>query len=73
MRKGFKHVTKASTGEYRQFKHRLRKHAIAELVRVRNLDQRRHQVTKTTQRPSFTREKDTGQGLFFADPVARPF
>jgi len=68
--KGFKHVTKASKGEYLRFKHRLRHHAIAELVRVRDLDQRRHQVTKTTKRPAFTREKDTGQGLLFA--VAGP-
>lgn len=64
--KGFKHVTKASKGEFVRFKHRLRHHAIAELVRVRDLDQRRHQVTKTTQRPVFTREKDSGQGLLFA-------
>jgi hypothetical protein len=64
--KGFKHVARASTTEFRDFKHRLRRHAIAELTRVRDLDRRRHQVTKTTKRPEFTREKDTGQGLLFA-------
>ncbi len=68
--RGFKHVTKASKGEYLRFKHRLRKHAIAEMVRVRNLDQRRHQVTKTTKRPCITTEKDTGQVLMFAVPQA---
>jgi hypothetical protein len=71
--KGFKHVKRATQKEYRSFKHRLRRHAIAELVRVRNLDRRRHQVTTTTKRPEFTREKDTGQGLLFNTPVQRPF
>lgn len=68
--KGFKHVTRASKGEFVRFKHRLRHHAIAELSRVRDLDRRRHQVTTTTKRPEFTRENDTGQGLLFAVPQA---
>jgi hypothetical protein len=71
--KGFKHVTKATPAEYKRFKHRLRKHAINELRRVSRLDRRRHQVTQTTKRPEFTREKDTGQGLLFTVPVQRPF
>ena len=71
--KGFKHVTRASKTEYRAFKHRLRRHAIAELVRVRNLDRRRHQVTTTTKRPEFIRERDTNQGLLFSVPVVRDF
>ena len=66
--KGFKHVTKATTSEYKRFKHRLRKHAINELRRVSRLDQRRHQVITTTKRPEFIREKDTGQGLMFDLP-----
>ena len=64
--KGFKHVTKATPAEYKRFKHRLRKHAINELRRVRNLDQRRHQVTKTTKKPAITTEKDTGQILMLS-------
>lgn len=70
--KGFKHVKSASKGEYLRFKHRLRKHAIAELSRVRDLDRRRHQVTKTTKRPEFIREKDSNQGLFFDLPSTEP-
>lgn len=71
--KGFKHVVRATPLEYRQFKHRLRRHAIAELVRVSKLDKRRHQVTTTTKRPEFIREKDTNQGLLFATSDPRPF
>ena len=72
--KGFKHVKRASKTEYLQFKHRLRKHAIAELSRVRDLDRCRHQVTTTTKRPEFIREKDTNQGLFFDLPTTEiPF
>ena len=59
--KGFKHVSHATPAEYLRFKHRLRRHAIAELVRVRNLDRRRHSVTRATRR--FTYERDTGQGV----------
>jgi hypothetical protein len=71
--KGFKHVSKATPTEYRTFKHRLRRHAIAELVRVRNLDKRRHQVTVATKRPEFIRERDTNQGLLFSMPQPRPW
>lgn len=71
--KGFKHVKRASKTEYRAFKHRLRRHAIAELVRVRNLDKRRHEVITTTKRPEFIREKDTDQGLLFSMSSPRPF
>ena len=67
--KGFKHIALATTKEWLQFKHRLRRHAVAELNRVSTLDKRRHNVTKTTKRPAFTRERDTGQGLLF--PVSR--
>jgi len=71
--RGFKHVSMATPLEYRTFKHRLRRHAIAELVRVRNLDRLRHQVTTTTRRPEFIRERDTNQGLLFSMPNPRPF
>ena len=61
--KGFKHVTRATPAEYRRFKHRMRRHAIAELVRTRNLDRRRAKVIKTIKRPAFTFERDTNQGV----------
>jgi hypothetical protein len=62
--KGFKHVQTASKSEYRRFKHRMRKHAISELVRTRNLDRLRNAQTRTIKRPAFTFEKDTCQGVF---------
>lgn len=71
--KGFKHVEKASTREWLRFKNRMRRHAIGELRRSSILDRRRHQVTKTTKRPEFIRERDTNQGLLFSIPAQRPF
>jgi hypothetical protein len=62
--KGFKHITRASTREWFAFKHRMRRHAIAEMVRTRNLDRRRSQVTKAIKRPAFIFQKDSGQGVF---------
>jgi len=62
--KGFKHITRASTREWLAFKHRMRNHAIAEMVRTRNLDRRRSTVLKSVLRPAFTFEKDTKQGVF---------
>ena len=59
--KGFKHVTFATTTEWLRFKHRLRRHGISELVRVRNLDKRRSNVLRVTKKRSY--EKDTGQVL----------
>lgn len=61
--KGFKHIARASTREWLAFKHRMRNHAIAEMVRTRNLDRRRAQVIRTVIRPVFTFQKDTGQGV----------
>lgn len=61
--KGFKHITRASTREWLAFKHRMRGHAIAEMVRTRNLDKRRAQVIRTVKRPAFVFQKDTGQGV----------
>jgi len=61
--KGFKHVTKAGRVEYLRFKHRMRRHAISELVRVRDLDRRRNSQTRTIKRPAFTFQKDSGQGV----------
>lgn len=59
--KGFKHVSVATTAEWLRFKHRLAKHAIAELVRVKALDKKRHAVTRVTKAAVF--EKDTPQTL----------
>ena len=58
---GFKHVLRASTTEWLRFKHRLRKHGIQELVRVRELDRVRHEATR--QVADITFERDTGQAL----------
>ena len=72
--KGFKHVKRASKTEFLRFKHGMRKHAVSELRRVRDLDQRRHQVTTTIKRPAITTEKDSGQVLLFDLPsTALPF
>jgi len=59
--KGFKHVSKATREEWLHFKHRIRRHGIQELCRVRDLDKRRQQVTKQVR--DFQFEKDSGQGL----------
>jgi hypothetical protein len=61
--KGFKHIDRASTAEYLRFKHRMRRHAIGQLGRSSKLDRRRTQSTRTTKRPAFTFQKDTGQGV----------
>jgi len=58
---GFKHVSLATTAEWLHFKHRLRKHGIAELIRVRDLGQRRHNSVKAIRAGQF--ERDTGQGV----------
>jgi len=61
--KGFKHVAKATTREWLHFKHRLRKHGISELVRVRNLGRARSAHTRNTKRPPPTYELDSPQSL----------
>lgn len=61
--KGFKHVSRATPAEFLRCKHRLRRHAIAELTRARNLDRRRAQTTRQIRRPAFTFQKDSGQGV----------
>ena len=64
--KGFKHISHASTTEYLRFKHRLRRHAISELVRVKKLDEARHNITRyLRKKPDFIFERDTGQGVLF--------
>lgn len=61
--KGLKHIDRATTAEWLRFKHRLRKHGICELVRVRNLDRRRSRATREIKRPPFRFQPDTGQGV----------
>lgn len=58
---GYKHVAAATKAEYIEFKHTLRKHGIAELRRVGELEKRRHHVTRTYRAQVF--EKDTDQAL----------
>lgn len=66
--KGFKHVSKATKDEWLHFKHRIRLHGISELRRVRDLDQRRHEVTRKAGSMIF--EKDSGQALIPLEGVA---
>jgi hypothetical protein len=61
--KGFKHIDRATPREYLRFKHRMRRHAIGQLVRARQLDRRRNQTIRTIKRPAFTFQKDSGQGV----------
>jgi hypothetical protein len=70
--KGFKHVNRASAVEFKRFKHGMRKHAIAQLRRVRDLEHRRHQVTTAIDSPTIITEKDTGQILMFAQSTGVP-
>lgn len=60
-KKGLKHVDIASTAEWIEFKHSLRKHGISELIHVRDLDRRRARVTRAIQRPPIRFEKDSKQ------------
>lgn len=59
--KGFKHVSLASTTEWEEFSHRIRRHGIQELVRVRDLGRLRESMTRPTKTMVF--EKDSGQAL----------
>ena len=63
--KGFKHIRCASSREYIAFKHRMRRHAVAELSRSRLLDQRRNNLLKHVRSVPFDFQPDTGQGVFF--------
>jgi hypothetical protein len=59
--KGFKHVKSATTAEWLSFKHRLRRHGVQELIRVRRLDRARSALKRTI--TSFVVEADSGQVL----------
>jgi hypothetical protein len=58
---GFKHVALATTKEWLRFKHSQRKHAVSVFIHVRDLDRRRHTVTRSVSNITF--ERDTGQAL----------
>lgn len=62
--KGLKHVTLATTAEWEHFRHRIRRHAVSELVRLRDLGRRRMDVARQTRR--FICERDSGQGLLYS-------
>jgi len=70
--RGLKHVACATRTEWLTFKHRLRRHGISELVRVRNLDRVRANVTRTIKRPAIEFERDTGQAVLFPQTHSRP-
>jgi hypothetical protein len=61
---GFKHVRHATATEWSHFESRMRSHAIAELVRVKNLRAARGRQTTPAPRHAF--ETTTGQGLLIA-------
>jgi len=59
--RGFKHVALASTREWLHFKHRIRRHGIGELVRIRDLGRRRQTVTRAARSVLF--EADSPQAI----------
>lgn len=59
---GYKHVAAATKAEYVEFKHTMKKHSVNQLRRLRDLDERRHHVTRTIKVGTF--EKDSGQGVW---------
>ncbi len=59
--KGFKHVACATRAEWLTFKHRLRKHGIRELVRVRDMGRVRGRVIRELRAGVI--EKDSGQAV----------
>lgn len=59
--KHYRHVHCAAQGEWLHFKHRMRRHAIKEFVRVRNLNRSRHDATRLYKETAW--EKDTGQAV----------
>ena len=63
--KGFKHIDRATPGEWAEYYQRERSHNISALVTLRHKRDRRHNVTQTIKKPAFTFEKDTKQGCLF--------
>jgi len=61
--KGYKHVAHASTVEWLAFRHRLWRHIVAEMRRVRTMQKRRREVLVASPRSVFKFEADSGQGV----------
>ena len=57
---GFMHARSASTRDFLRFCHRIIKHAVRQLVRIKKLKKIRHEVAVRIKAGTF--EKDTGQG-----------
>lgn len=66
---GLKHVSRATTREWLDAAHGGRKHAIAELRRIRFLGRKRHSLLRQIRRPAVTQERDSPQ-LVLADLLA---
>lgn len=64
---GYKHARCATTSEWTEFRRSMRKHAIKELVRVRDLTRVRLDATRSVRHVSW--EKDSGQGILFQEAL----
>jgi hypothetical protein len=64
--KGFKHIARATTGEFDEYYSRERQHNINGLVTLRQKRTRRQTILKTVKCPAFTFERDTGQGVLLS-------
>lgn len=69
--KGFKHIARATTGEFDDYYSRERQHNISGLVTLRQKRNLRNTILKTVRRPEFTFQKDTGQGVLFNTALVR--
>lgn len=65
---GYKHARCATTAEWTEFRRSMRKHAIKELVRVRDLTRVRLDATRQVRHVEW--EKDSGQGILLQEALA---
>jgi hypothetical protein len=65
---GYKHARCATTSEWTEFRRSMRKHAIKELMRVRDLTRVRLDATRTVRQVLW--EKDSGQGILLQEALA---
>jgi len=68
--KGFRHVSCATKKEWLTFKHKMRRHAVREMVRTRDLEKRRSVVLREYRRPAIKYEVDSGQAVFALEGTA---
>ena len=61
--KGFKHIDRATPGEFDEYYSRERQHSISALVTLRQKRTRRTHSIRTIKRPAFIFQKDNGQGV----------